>query len=440
MKHGAQFVLAALLAAGFGGDLRAAGPEPLQPGNEARGEITSAAPLNHSDGTRSRLYTVEIGERELVRFDVSGPLRAQLSLFDSDELVARSDGSSPASLALRAPRSATYTLAVSSAEPEAFGPYTLRSQVVDGWDGNPLRSGAEILDWVDGRRELPLRVDRRAMYTIDLRSSQFDALLRIAGNGLDVQDDDGGDGTDARLNVLLEPGTYTLTVSGWGGSARGLYELAVGSRPVPAGLNQGGGIRADGSTLQGALQGTPLRYRFTLRERQMVTADMRSSDFDALLVLRGEGVEHRDDDGGEGLDARLVQVLEPGDYTIEATSATGGSGLFTLTVTAAGVPEGTGGGTLVIGHPQEALLLPGAADRHAFSVVEAGEYVIDMASDDFDSWLELFDAAGSPLASDDDSGGALNARIRVGLEPGEYVLEASAIGGNGRYRVSVSGP
>lgn len=440
MKHGVQLALAALFAAGVGGDLRAADPEPLQPGDQARGEISSAAPLNHSDGTRSRLYTVEIGERELVRFDVSGPLRAQLSLFDSDELVARSDGSSPASLALRAPRSAAYTLAVSSAEPEAFGPYTLRSQVVDGWDGSPLRAGAQILDWADGRRELPLRVDRRAMYTIDLRSGQFDALLRIAGNGIDVQDDDGGEGTNARLSVLLDPGTYTLTVGGWGGSGRGLYELAVDSRPVPAGLNQGGGIRADGSTLQGALQGTPLRYQFTLRERQMVTADMRSGDFDALLVLRGEGVEHRDDDGGEGLDARLVQVLEPGDYTIEATSATGGSGLFTLTVTTAGVPEGTGGGTLTVGSPKEALLLPGAADRYAFSVAEAGDYVMHMASLDFDSWLELFDAEGRPLASDDDSGGGLNARIRIALEPGDYTLEASAIAGDGGYQVSVSGP
>ena len=84
MKHGVQLVLAALVAAGVGGNLRAADPEPLQPGAEVRGEITSAAPLNHSDGSRSRLYLVEIGEQELVSFDVSGPLRAQLTLFDEN--------------------------------------------------------------------------------------------------------------------------------------------------------------------------------------------------------------------------------------------------------------------------------------------------------------------------------------------------------------------
>lgn len=440
MKHGVQLVLAALVAAGVGGNLRAADPEPLQPGAEVRGEITSAAPLNHSDGSRSRLYLVEIGEQELVSFDVSGPLRAQLTLFDGEELVARSGGSSPASLALRAPRSAAYTLAVSGADSEAFGPYTLRSQVVDGWDGSALRTGVEVLDWVDGSRELPLRVDRQAMYTIDLRSDQFDALLRITGNGIDARDDDGGEGTDARLSVLLDPGTYTLSVGGWGGSGQGLYRLAVDSRPVPPGLNQGGSIRADGSELQGAFQGTPLRYRFSLRDRRLVTADMRSPDFDSLLMLRGAGVEHYDDDGGEGLDARLVRVLEPGDYTLEAGAATGGAGLFTLAVSAAEVPEGTGGGTLAPGQQQEALLLPGATDVYAFTVLEEGEYVIDMASDDFDSWLELFDAGGGSIASDDDSGGALNARIRTHLAAGDYRLEASALGGDGRYRVSISGP
>lgn len=335
MKHGVQLVLAVLVAAGVGGNLRAAGPEPLQPGAEIRGEITMSASLNHSDGSRSRLYLVEIGERELVSFDVSGPLRAQLSLFDGEELVARSVNQHPAALALRAPRSAAYTLAVSGADSEAFGPYTLRSQVVDGWDGSTLRTGEEVLDWVDGSRELPLRVDRRALYTIDLRSDQFDALLQLSGNGIDAQDDDGGQGTDARLRVVLEPGDYTLTAGGWGGSGQGLYRLAVASGPVP---------------------------------------------------------------------------------------------------------EGLGGGILAPGQQQDALLLPGATDRYAFTVVEDAEYVIDMVSGDFDSWLELFDAEGASIASDDDGGGALNARIRMPLAAGEYVLEASAIGGNGSYRVSISEP
>lgn len=438
MRQGLGLALAALCAAG---SAHAAGPEPLQPGEQIRGEITAATRLNHSDGSRSRLYLVEIGERELVSFEVTGPLRAQLSLFDGEELLVRSAGNSPASLALRAPRSGAYTLAVSGADAEAFGPYTLRSQVVDGWDGRVLRTGDGILDWVDGSRELPLRVEQRAMYTIDLRSEQFDALLAIAGNGIEAADDDGGEGTDARLRVLLEPGDYTLTVGGWGGGGQGLYRLAVDSAAVPAGLSQGGPILADGSELQGVFQGVPLGYRFSLRGPRLVTAEMRSADFDSLLVLHGEGVEHSDDDGGNGLDARLVQVLGPGDYTIEAGAATPGSGMFTLSLSAVEVPAGTGGGTLAAGRPHEALLLPGATDRYTFAVTEEADYVIDMASEDLDSWLELLDAGGASIASDDDGGGALNARISHRLPPGDYEVRAGAIGGrDGRYRISISRP
>lgn len=439
MKHPVQLVLAALLAAGSG-SLQAAEPEPLQPGTQVRGEITSASPRNHSDGSRSHLYVVEIGEDELVRFDVAGPLRAQLTLFDGQDLVRRSGDRGSTTLALRAPKSAAYTLAVSGADSEAFGPYTLSSEVLEGWDGSTLRVGAQITDWLDDKRDLPLRVDRRAMYTIDMRAAEFDAKLAISGNGVTASDDDGGGGTDARLNVLLEPGDYVLTATGWGGDSQGFYDIAVASRPVPSGLNQGGQIRADGTGLQGAFQGTPLVYRFNLREQRLVTVDMRSDDFDSLLVLRGQGVEHYDDDGGDALNARLVRVLQPGDYTIEAGGATSGSGIFSLSLSTATVPEGTGGGALAPGEQREALLLPGATDRFTLAVAEQAEYVIDMVSDDFDSWLELLDADGRRIAHDDDGGGALNARLRISLAPGEYRIEASAISGDGRYRISVSGP
>ncbi|MGY0559433.1 hypothetical protein ACW7G2_01730 [Luteimonas sp. A277] len=439
MSYGTRLALGVLIAAAVGGNLYAAEAEPLQHGVDMRGEITTSARLNHSDGSRSRLYQIEIGERELVSFDLSGALRAQLSLFDGEELVARAgDGSQPVSLALRAPRSAEYTLAVSGADGDAFGPYTLRSQVLAGWDGQPLRAGSEIMDWVEGSARIPLRVDRQAMYTINLRSDQFDTMLGISGEGLDTSDDDGGEGTHSRLGVMLAPGTYTLTVSGWGDSGKGLYRLAVDSRPTPAGLNQGGTIRPGGAALQGAYQGTPLSYQFALRSRQLVSIDMRSTDIDPLLVLRGAGVEHYDDDGGEGLDARLVRVLEPGEYTIEASAATGGAGLFSLALGAEPVPEGTGGGPLVIGEALERVLLPDATDRYTLTVETEGEYVIDVASDHFDSWVELFDAAGDEVASDDDGGGALNARIRMRLDPGNYVIAASSISGGGRYRISIS--
>ena len=82
-------------------------------------------------------------------------------------------------------------------------------------------------------------------------------------------------------------------------------------------------------------------YSFRLRDRAEVQIDLEASAFDAWVALRrGAAISGdlvaADDDGGSGLDSRLVVELSPGTYTIEATSAQRGravTGDFTLTVT-----------------------------------------------------------------------------------------------------------
>ena len=95
----------------------------------------------------------------------------------------------------------------------------------------------------------------------------------------------------------------------------------------------------------GAEDPSPARYyRFTLRQAGEVQIDLTSSAFDALLVLR-QGTDFTgpqvafDDDGGDGLNARITSRLAAGTYTIEATSY-GGEGAFRLTV-----ELGSGGGS-----------------------------------------------------------------------------------------------
>jgi hypothetical protein len=56
-------------------------------------------------------------------------------------------------------------------------------------------------------------------------------------------------------------------------------------------------------------------------------------------------------------------------------------------------------------------------------------YVVDLESTDFDAYLSLSDASLRPLASDDDSGGKLNARIRFQCkQDGTYYLVATGLG------------
>jgi hypothetical protein len=75
-----------------------------------------------------------------------------------------------------------------------------------------------------------------------------------------------------------------------------------------------------------------VEYTLSMRDRRSVTIDLESSDFDTYLYLLRDGIEiDRDDDGGSGLNSRMVVLLEPGTYTVRVGSfGNRGTGQFML--------------------------------------------------------------------------------------------------------------
>lgn len=73
-------------------------------------------------------------------------------------------------------------------------------------------------------------------------------------------------------------------------------------------------------------------YGFTLTSPRQVTITLRSTDFDAYLVLFSStsAVVEQDDDDGGGNDARIVRTLTPGTYYIAANSFDVETGSYTL--------------------------------------------------------------------------------------------------------------
>lgn len=417
----------------------AAPPSSLAVGQEVRGEITSADTLNWRDGSRSELYAIQLSADQAVRFQVEGPLRAQLSLFRGEELVQASDAMREnASLVARPQRAGRYVLAVSGADAGAYGPYTLSATPMEVYGGGEIVPGATITDWSQSPRQIPLRISEAGLYRIRMASEDFDTVLGLEGNGYALRSDD-ADGSNSVLTVRLEPGVYTLVATGFQDMIDGQFELSVAPHVLPDGVEPAaaGDLEA-GRELTALYQGEPVEYRLVVPRRQLLQLDMRSSEIDPGLTLRGNGLELEDDDSGDRLDARIVTVVEPGEYTVRAGAYDAGAGVFTLSAELSEVPADAGGGALQVGRARDARLLPGAADRYTFTVARAGRYLVEMSSDDVDSHLRLF-RDGGEIASDDDGGGALNARIEEQLAPGDYVLEASsALGGEGgRYRIGV---
>jgi hypothetical protein len=112
-------------------------------------------------------------------------------------------------------------------------------------------------------------------------------------------------------------GSYYLTYWMGGGEAgEGATQLTLG-RPVMGMLPPGQPF---------------VEYSLRIQQQRLVTIDLESREFDTYLYLLRDGVElHRDDDGGSGLNSRMVMPLEPGTYTVRVGSFGGrGSGPFTL--------------------------------------------------------------------------------------------------------------
>jgi hypothetical protein len=173
-------------------------------------------------------------------------------------------------------------------------------------------------------------------YTIDLRSDDFDAYLRLedASGKIVAEDDDSGGGKtmhDARI-VYKAPkgGNYTVVCTSYNSSAKGKYSLTI--------VHDGQGKEENREYLldvKDKLTKDDTKdknrgdifcktFKVELKAKTTYSIDLVSKDFDAFLRLENsDGKElKRDDDGyGEGLNARIIfDCDKKGTYVIYATS------------------------------------------------------------------------------------------------------------------------
>lgn len=100
-------------------------------------------------------------------------------------------------------------------------------------------------------------------------------------------------------------------------------------------------------------------------------------------------------------------------------------------------------GSLSVGDTRESVLEPGQEHTWTLSVPSAQQVTISMTRLDtsIDPYIEVEDAGGSEIASNDDGGDGLNSQLTTQLGPGDYTIVAREFGRNdrGRYRIVVSG-
>jgi len=192
------------------------------------------------------------------------------------------------------------------------------------------------------------------------------------------------------------------------------------------------------------------------KKGQRLVIDMASSAFDPYLALRDEQgfLLARDDDGGEGLAARLHVVLpRSGRYRLVATSINNSArGWYTIAVSEWAAPDAPAPGRVsatALGETKTGLLEPGDEqagdgpfqDRWTFEARPGQRVRVEMSSSDLDSYLTILGPDGAVVASNDDVGGGRDAAVSFSAPAaGRFTALASSYGdqpGFGAYRLTV---
>lgn len=312
-----------------------------------------------------------------------------LGIVGTKTMVATDDdgaGGTNSRITATLPQDGMYAVIANSLRPNGRGPYTieLRDGATIDWRAMTNRDVLAVADSFPriamGRSvsgalsdRSPVRTDdtpfqgyvfegrRGETVQIDMEAAGFDAYLSVGRAGSDSilgNDDDGGEGTNARLTVTLpQDGRYVVMANAIGKDARGAFTLRMSAgratTPLPEILatppSAARMLRA-GTPVQGRMgdadalfsDRTPFQaWYYQGRAGEQVTITMRSSDFDAFLHIGlrdGTATIKYDDDGAGGTDAKIELTLDrDGTYVIIANMlSAGGSGAYTLELTSSG--------------------------------------------------------------------------------------------------------
>lgn len=344
----------------------------------------------------------------------------------------------------------------SRAVPDGLNAITLDVPIENALGNQDSRtSGPDAIVYTDYR----LNLRQGQSVRIDLTSNDFDAYLELYRGGQKlgdplVSDDDGGpEGTNSRLKFTADQaGEYVVRVRPFMGVEGGSYRLSVVepvARDYPAGTALvidrpvTGRLAADSVLDDDEARYVP--YTWTGREGERMALRMESGDFDSFISIgkieNGHYVELAQNDDGQIRTRRTVDSYliftapSAGTYYIMAKSVDGqAEGGFTLVMEEG--PKAAEVRAITLDQPVEGSLTAttgtgfgnARADQYRFRG-EAGQRIVaSLESDDFDTFLELYDGQGQSVASDDDGGGDLNSRLVHTLpSAGAYTLEARAL-------------
>ena len=293
-------------------------------------------------------------------------------------------------------------------------------------NGGPLSDGDDITGIRRERdNDYRLVIEQPSEVTLSLSSQDFDTILAVDGNGVQMENDDTEADTNSQLNTLLLPGEYRVLVQSYedyGDEPGGEYRLTASIAPFEGELQNQGTVEP-GTTVRGLQSGDVNRYSLTVTETSEVSIAVESGSFDSFVELTGQGVSQSDDDSGGDYNALLQTVLQPGTYEIGVSSYSG-NGLFTLNVAQQPLSgRMMNSGTLQVGDRVYGTMSEGEPLVYDLEIANPGQVQVYARSGAVDTMLHV--SGPGVVLTDDDSGGNTDAMVDDYLEAGTYRLEVT---------------
>ncbi len=292
-------------------------------------------------------------------------------------------------------------------------------------------------------------------YEFRLTSTSLDSYLRLysdSGSLITYNDDSGGS-----LNSLI---TYTATSSGTYYLDAADYSSGTGSYTVSAGITSVDDYAANTSTTGRVTVGSSSTGRIessgdsdwfavTLTAGQTYQFGLTSTSLDAYLRLYSSGgtLITSDNNSGGGTNSLVSYTASSsGTYYLGASDASSATGSYSLSATSISLDDyaastSTSGRVTVGSSATGRIESTGDSDWFAVSLTAGQGYQFRLTSTGLtDPFLRLYSSSGTPITSDDDSGGGTNSMIAyTPTSSGTYYLGASDYSsGTGSYSVAAS--
>ncbi|MGK2934553.1 MAG: hypothetical protein ACSLFE_04830 [Gemmatimonadaceae bacterium] len=279
----------------------------------------------------------------------------------------------------------------------------------------------------------------------------------------------GAGGNDAHIEMTLPTtGRYVIRVNVVGRGRTGAYTLSLSRAGGSPGGSTGGNVLSAGQSYTGALESSdPLwtdnthydLWRYHGRAGERLTIIMRSPSFSSYLQygrMNGNEFSYLGGSTGRTIGGQQETVLEvtlpeTGEYGIRANSHGRHTGQYVITVSSSGgaasTPSASSLPTIRVGSTVRGSLTTADVQTdsgwyhkdYTFSG-SAGQVIqVDLQSDEFDTFIDLYQGTRC-VAEDDDGGDGLDSRLVFTLpETGSYTICARSRYANrtGPYTLSL---